>query len=529
MAEETNTPAGNAASTPTNIRNEQSTVDVLDANGNDMKHGDNPLAQIFDRIEAGASAKDAIKDVMEAPAKPTESTPPKETPPAQDDAAKAAAEAKAKADADAKAAEERAKAEKAAQDKDEDRGDIFDKQQRDKEAAAKAKVDADKKAAEDKAAEEKAATEEVTEEELDVQPHDKPKTAKRIKALLGKIEKANNMVAETKKEAEAKAARLAELEAELTKVKSIDPTQNEEIKKQLDELKVYRRRYALENDPEVKQKFDSRVESAEKSIKDTLAKRGAGEALIKLIDEEGGWLKFMDSQRDITLANGETMKASEVAEAIKKALPYSERRAVEAMEIEQVATRRERERYFQEETSKANEYFTKLEKEQQAAREQQQRQIDEARKLIETWRDKVMRDTDWLKVKEVPANATPEQKAAIEDENKYTKQLTSLIDKHLNANKLDDMLEVVMDSVRYHQERRQAARLLDEKKRLETQLAEKQAELDRFKKAASSVPRSGSLVGGSGTAAEPKKDAKPVSLEDALDAIASGKGVSGNE
>src|SRR6185436_18362386 len=102
----------------------------------------------------------------------------------------------------------------------------------------------------------------------------------------------NAEVAKTKAEAAEKATKLAEYEKKLSEVKTADPATEEKIKTQLDELAMYRRRYELDKDPNVKVKYDQRVEAAEKSIIETLKRRNAGEALLKLINDEGGWAKF---------------------------------------------------------------------------------------------------------------------------------------------------------------------------------------------------------------------------------------------
>lgn len=487
------------------IVTEQKTVNVLDANGNDLVHKDSPLADIFNKIEAGSKAEDAIKEVMDKPEKKVE-------------------EKKVEQKVEEKKEEKKEVVEDKKVENKKDGDDFFEtKDER------KASEDAKKAEQEKKAADERAKEEEVTEEELQVLPHDKPKTAKRIKTLWDKAEKAMSQVAETKKEVEEKNAKLAALEAELNKIKTTDPLQNEEVKKQLDDLKMYRRRYELEKDPEVKEKFDLRVESAETSIKQTLAKRGAGAALIKIIEDEGGWLKFADSDRDIELANGQTMKAAEIADAIKKTLPASERRSVDALELEQIQTRRERERFFAEETKKASAYFEQHEQASKQQQELQKQAVEQSRKLIDEWRVKVEQENEWLKEKEIPAAATQDQRAAVEEENKHTKQVRGVIMKALNASKLDDMLEVVLDSAKYYQERRTTAKLGDRVKTLEAQLAEKQAEIDKFKKAGASIPKSGSLVGGGGSPAQTKKAATPEGLEAAFEQLASGKSLTGEE
>jgi hypothetical protein len=467
------------------ITTKNESTEVLDANGRPLG-GETPLSKIFDKIADGTDAKTAVKEVMRKPVVVVDEQAQKETkPPTVEDEG--------------------------------NKRPLFDEQKED--VVVEKKVEA--KAPEPKV--EAKPEDEVSESDLQVLPHDKPKTAQRISALLKKSSLAQEMAENTKKELEIKANRLSELEEELNKVKSVDPLTDEKVKGHLEELAMYRRRYDLENSDDVKQKFDGRVTGAEEAIQSTLASRGAPESLIAEIKAEGGWLKFIDSNRVISLASGKEMPASELAEAIKQNLPHSERRKIEALELEQVQAQRDKQTYFQEETKKAKDYFATKENQTREQALAQKKQFDDAVKVVAEWRTKFREENQWLKEQEVPANATAEQKAALEDHNTHAKQLNSLMERHLQAKDINQMLEVLVDSIKYHQERRNLAKALADNKKLQDSLKAKQDELDKFKKAGSSVRSSGSLFS-SGTRSESSTEKKaPPSLEDAFAALEQGK------
>lgn len=479
------------------IITKQESIEVLDGNGRNLPNA-NPLAAIFEKIESGVKAEDAVKEVMAAPPAADGTTPadPKEAQQKQtqqlkqdlDNSLQSAQELKAKgelAEAERIKAQEEAKAAEATKD------------------------------------------DEVPEAELAVLTSDKPKTAKRIQALLKKVDSITSEATKTKKERDDQATKLKELEEKLANVKTFDPKTDEAVKQQLDELAMHRRRYELEKDPEVKTKFDDRIVEAEKPIAEILQRNGAGEALIKLIDQEGGWLKFSQSNRPIGLKEG-THAAAEVAEMIIQNLPAYERRALEVLATEQIATKREKERFFKEEQAKAVDYFKKVEEERNRGTVEYQKQVAEAKKIIEDFQKEAREKNEWLKEKEVPATATAEQKASLEDDNKHTKQLNEVLVKAINTKDVKGMLDVVMDSVNFYQERRVHAKTQAELKAAKDAVAKLQAELDKFKNAARSTPRGGSISSAPSSAADTAKK-KPQSLEEALDAIASGGGIANDE
>lgn len=482
------------------------TTEIID-NGVTLNSANSSLASIFDKIESGKEEGLSNKDILKDEGKVVELAPKEE---------------KVKEVVEEKPKEEKTdltkKLEETQATKDES-----EEVTRDKLRAATE----EKKAAKPEEKKEAKADDEVPEDELQVLPHDKPKTAKRIQALLKKIETINSDVAKTRAEATEKATKLSELEKKLTEVKTVDPKTDEEVKKQLDELAMYRRRYELDKDPEVKNKFDSRVESAETAITATLVKRNAGKGLLDLIKEEGGWSKFTESNRIVTIPDGEggskSVTAAEMSEAVLQALPLGDRKAIEAAMVEQIQTRRDKERYLKEQQDQAVEYFKKKETEASKGTEEFQRQVEESKKVIEEYKKKTL-ESDWIKDKPIPSNASPVEKAAIEEHNKYNSQLRTVFNKAIGTKSLNDLLEVVTDSVRFYDERRVSSTLRKENEALKAQLEAKQKEYDKFRSAGRSVPRSGSIA--TSPASDSSSHDKPKSLEEVLDRMEKGESFS---
>jgi len=404
--------------------------------------------------------------------------------------------------------------------KEEPKRDIFSGQD-----DIKAKLQAENEAilAAEKAKQDEPKEEEVAQEELQVLPHDKPKTAKRIQKLLSLVEEERKVATTSKQEAADKAAKLAELEKKLGESKIQDPETQKKVDEQLNELSMYRRRYQLEQDPEVKAKFDTRIDSAESAIITTLKRRYGtnGEAIADLIKNEGGWLKFTESSRPVTMTDGKQVPSSEFADLIMQALPLGERKAVEAAMIEQLSTAREKTRFFEEQQGQAKKFFEEQEAKTKQQAEQTRQQTEETKKSIEAWQKKLVDDNPWLRPVEAPVDATPEQKKDIEENNRYTQQLNQLLNKNLNARDIPTVLEVVKDSVAYWQERRLHAKALAENKALKQEVEALKEREKKFKTSARSTSTQGSIAQGSSAAAPaPKKQAK--SLDEALALIERG-------
>jgi hypothetical protein len=193
--------------------------------------------------------------------------------------------------------------------------------------------------------------------------------------------------------------------------------------------------------------------------------------------------------------------------------------------LEQVQTKRDRDRFLKEEQEKASKYFAEKETASKRQAEEQERQIQEARKSIDAYVDKQMKE-EWMADKPIPDNATAQEKAAILENNKYNAQLRGVFKKAVGTKDLDGLLEIITNSVRYFDERRKTDNLSRENAALKAELKAKQAEIDKVKGAGRSVPRTGSI---SSPISQEKDSGKvPQTLEETLERMERGERFSKN-
>jgi hypothetical protein len=504
---DTNDPTAPVTSHET-VVNTQLTTETLDQNGKNIPHNAN-LDAIFSKIEAGADRKEAVREVMGKKAKAAAAPAPEKkevvtkTEGAEEKVAKEIKVTSSHPDGEEKAAPSPG---------------LNDALTRTQEK----KFDDAEKANEPPPV---ADDEPIADDQLQVLQTDKPKTAKRISALLKKVTEVTEREALTVKEKLAKEEEIKTLKEQLANVKTADPKTEEEIVQARKELSMFRRKYELDKDPEIKQRFDSRIESADSAIPDILKKNNAGEGLINLIKEEGGWAKFSNSNRLVTLADGSKVTTAELADQIVQALPFSDRKAVDSLTTEQITVKREKERFLEAEIKQADEFFRQREEAAQRGSSEYAKQIKEAEATIKKWQEKVAVENAFLKEKEIPSDATPEQKKELEEENAHAKELNNALKKNLNTKDLDGMLNIVLEATKFHQEKRQRAKLEAENAKLKADLKAKADELDRFKESGKTTLKPGSLKGG-GSAPVNTKVAKPQTLEDAFDKLAAARGSS---
>ena len=206
----------------TSVIPERPPLDILTSDGNPVEsESGRMLSDIFSQVEQGKPMADAIKDKLE----------PSSAPEAKEVAKQEEApEIKEKRpEAGSLGAKLDETIEKKVEEEEVTREALLAKSTPKKQAAKTepAKVEPEAK-------EEKPDPDAPSDDELQVLPHDKPKTAKRIQALLKKVDALNSTFTETKRGAEEKAKRLAELEEQLKGVSTVDPATNEAIKAQLD-------------------------------------------------------------------------------------------------------------------------------------------------------------------------------------------------------------------------------------------------------------------------------------------------------
>jgi hypothetical protein len=360
----------------------------------------------------------------------------------------------------------------------------------------------------------------LKDEDLQPTPLDKPKTQRRIQALLKKVKQVSEIEATTKKELAEKAAKLAELEKKLGGEGGTgSAVMDENVKAQLDELTMYRRRYELESSPELKTKFDAVIETREKDIAQILRDNQAGESLIKEIEQAGGFAAFGRSDKVFKLPNGDSVTAKQVFQRVRDALVDNnpaDAVALDAALQDQMKISAEKKRYVEEEKSRAKDYF-----------KQREEQANTQRKAIvekaEKWLTEVTSKDEDFKDVEIPADAPAEKKKELEAENIYRKQLRDVLKTSLRTTSFDEFMDMAKDATKYYPVKRsleKATKLIADKDAEITKLRE---ELNKVKGAGSPVLKRGSVSSGKSEA--PKGKPAVASLEDAFEKIAAGEDV----
>jgi hypothetical protein len=230
------------------------------------------------------------------------------------------------------------------------------------------------------------ATPEPVKDEFDavqLPPHTKSEVATSFETL--KKTSRERLLAVTK-EREDLAAKVKELETR----PAVDPKVDEELK----ELRAFRQRMDVEADPTFKE-----------YVKEATA------------NEESIWAKLKESgASDDVLAKMKAIGAKDLAwEDILDKLPPVTRRYVENKLAVNEDLNDQRKRAIEEAKKNASEFL--------AERQKNQTQDELAHyAAAETHLTKVAPQLPWFKIQSVPANATPEQKAGIEAENKFVLQ-----------------------------------------------------------------------------------------------------------
>lgn len=336
--------------------------------------------------------------------------------------------------------------------------------------------DAEKEAAEEKAEAEKQedAPAEPSIEELTKLPEEskdwKKKTQERFIDMSRRIKSQAEKEAAIQKERDAIRA---ELEAERAKAKQ-STAPNEDVQKQLDELAMFRRQYQLENSPEIKAQFDAIVEQGEKFIGETLKGYGIAEATVKMIEGEGGFAAFSRSQKT-AMVDGEAKTYAEIAKDWLNGMNVADAEAIRAKLGEQRNTQDAKKRFIDAEKGKAKEYFTTQSEQYQSSVKAQQEAAQKQRELMENFYKKATTETDWMKEKEIPADASPEKKKEIEAENRAARDYQKILHATLNVQTIDELLAAALDSVAYHKTRLDLARANKRIKELEAKESKRKA------------------------------------------------------
>jgi hypothetical protein len=340
----------------------------------------------------------------------------------------------------------------------------------------------------------------VPDEHKRVLPHDKPDTAKRIKAILAERDAAKQEAAAAKAEYEAAKKAPSTPPEELLALKKEHETAQSEL------LRL-RRLHEIHNDPEFATKYREPVKLAEKSIEDTLKRNGLTDPVLKVIQDEGGFSAFSRSKKTFTVnepgEDGEmkpvSRTAGELARNWLNSLPVADAEQIRASLGKQSLLQDEEKNAIAQAQAEAKTYFEGQTKAQREAAMQAETARNATLKEYQDWLKSTEESTDWLKDRTLPDNATAEQKADIERHNEFNKQLRDRLRK--DPTNAKEYGELKLEAAEAHHLRR----VNGDK---DARIAELEAQLSRAKGAMRTTPKGGSLLKDGGAPAK-KDDVDP--------------------
>lgn len=267
----------------------------------------------------------------------------------------------------------------------------------------------EKKAEDDKAAADTAAKEAQEENPDQKGEHDPEIDGLQQPRNLNPQNKANwNALKETAKRYKQEAR---EYKQQFEQVKGQAGQLDEKTKQELEDLRTYRRLHEIEQDPQFRQEHDDKIKGVEDEIYGILKAGGMPPVLIEELRKEDAlrkgygelsaddyWAQIME-----TLANGSPSE-KKMAAVLKNRL-------------ERVAVLDHDRKIAIEKNAQAKSEYVQRKLQQEEQAKQERIQTMEARTM------ELIRDYPWAQEQKVPANATPEQKAQIEADNKWLKEV----------------------------------------------------------------------------------------------------------
>jgi len=329
----------------------------------------------------------------------------------------------------------------------------------------------------------------VTDEELAPSPHDKPKTQARFKALHSKWKTAEEKAAAMEKAASEREARIKELE-EKSKLTPAATQELEDLKKAReetaakakvieDELLQYKRLYEVERLPEIEERFVKPAKLAEERIASTLKGYGLGDATLAEIQKHGGLAAFAKSPKTYQVKdeNGEsvTISASEVVDDWLKRMNFTDRETVKSLVGEQSKLEIQKQAYLESERARAKDHFASLSKKQQEEQAQLTAAQEANKKKVKDWVDTQFANDEDLK--------------DVEGEDKAERaEARNRLVKFLSTATQEELLEAAKVAAKAPVTAKRLAAKDALIAQLQTQLKEREAELDKVRNGGRSTP-----------------------------------------
>lgn len=344
-----------------------------------------------------------------------------------------------------------------------------------------------------------------------------PQTKESTKKSIDRLTTAIDSEKENSKKVQAELS--AEIAALKTQLESSSGGLTEEQQKENAdrnaELQQFRRRYGLENDPEVKSKYGDKIAAVDQDIESILNRYG--------MKEESG----LDSEGKKTLGFDEIKAQGGFSEyAQKNPTVYkwlidkiAEHNPMDADILrghlrEQNALKREKQNFINQESEKADEYFQKVDARQQeilGQAEQQEKKFDEMRVLA---RDHAVKEADYLQKQEIKKDTGPDARKAIEAHNEKAEKYRGHLDVLYRPDTPEDIIAMANATI-------MALHLKDTNKSLQTELASVKDQLAKIKQA--SKPAADNTGGQPPEPVKPADADGPKNIDDAFTAAGQGK------
>ena len=327
--------------------------------------------------------------------------------------------------------------------------------------------------------------EQVTDKDLEEElqnPHKSEKANKRFRELYRRMKEAEGKHTTTDKQLKEKESKLAEMQKQLEEAAKKASAPDADMQKKLEEYDMLRRQHDLESDPQVKEVYDGRINQSEESIASVLESNNIvfkgmdAKQSYEVIKKEGGFRGF-------------ARKYPDLAQQILDSLNVADQQAVQASISRQFMLEDEKKNFIQTEKSKAKEYFEKQAKEKQELDKNTltPEKFKEARRVrIEEVKKQIIDTAETFKDREIPADASDEEKARLTGENEFTAELRDTLAAHLDPQNDEDFVDTAV-----------AATLASKFKREKTALAAENAalkkEIDKIRGAGRTTPRGGAI------------------------------------
>ncbi len=290
-----------------------------------------------------------------------------------------------------------------------------------------------------------------TYDSIEPPPNVKPKTAEaftQIKTL------AKEAVTAAEKRAADAEARAAKLEEDAKASKSLTP----ETEKELEELRTFRKSLEVESDPQFKE-FDTKIAANEEFILSRLKQAGASDELVAKVKEIG-----------VSDVNWDELAGK---------LPPSLRRIVDAKLVENETIAENKKQAITKAKANVDEFF-------KARTEAEAKQTTARQEKTKAEVDRHLPQMGWLAVKPIPADAKPEEKAALEAHNKLVTETKEDIGQALQDDSPEMRAVLVLGFAQLKRVRADLAAVQAEtaagRKALEAQIATLTKERDDAKK-----------------------------------------------